>query len=120
MTDNSSQLAVSLFKLNKKIGDMEINAQTIMTVTRFAMEVVEATKLKGTQQKELAIKLIRKVVVEAPISDDKEKLLLDMIDQGILANTIELVVDASKGELDVNAAVAVASGCCVTFLKSRK
>jgi len=115
MTDNTSQLAVSLFKLNEKLGDMEINAQTILTVTRFSMEVVEATKLKGAAQKELAIKLVRQVVVEAPISDDKEKLLLDMIDQGILADTIELVVDASKGKLDINTVVTVASGCCKLF-----
>ena len=42
-------------------------------------------------------------------------ILLDMIDQGILANTIELVVAASKGNLDINAVVAVASGCCKLF-----
>jgi hypothetical protein len=114
MTD-TSQLAVSLFKLNEKIGDMEINAHTIITVTKFSMEVVEATKLKGAAQKELAISLVRQVIVEAPISDEKEKLLLDMIDQGILANTIELVVAASKGNLDINAVVAVASGCCKLF-----
>ena len=114
MTD-TSQLAVSLFKLNEKIGDMEINAQTIITVTKFSMEVVEATKLKGAAQKELAISLVRQVIVEAPISDEKEKLLLDMIAQGILANTIELVVAASKGTLDITTVVAVASGCCKLF-----
>jgi len=112
MEDNSSQFAVSLYKLKKKIGDMEINAQTVIKVLRFAMEVVEATQLKGQAQKDLAIKLVRQIVSDAPISDDKEKLLLDMIDQGILANTIELVVDASKGKIDINTAVAVATGCC--------
>ena len=119
MTD-TSQLAVSLLKLNEKIGDMEINAQTIMTVTRFSMEIVESTKLKGAAQKELAISLVRQVIVEAPISDDKEKLLLDMIDQGILANAIELIVDVSKGDVDINTVVAVASGCCSALLRSRK
>jgi hypothetical protein len=83
MTD-TSQLAVSLLKLNEKIGDMEINAQTIMTVTRFSMEIVESTKLKGA------------------------------------ANTIELIVDVSKGDVDINTVVAVASGCCSALLKSRK
>jgi len=58
-------------------------------------------------------------VVDAPISDDKEKLLLDLIDNGILANTIELVVDATKGEIDVNNVTQVAAGCCATFLKKR-
>ena len=62
------------------------------------MEVVEATQLKGEDQKKLAIKLVREVVVEAPITDEKEKLLLDLIDQGVLGNTVELIVQASKGE----------------------
>ena len=115
MEDNSSQFVVSLHKLKEKIGDMEINAQTIIKVLQFAMEVMEATKVKGPAQRDLAIKLVRQIVTDAPISDEKEKLLLDMIDQGILANTIELVVAASKGNLDINAVVAVASGCCKLF-----
>lgn len=120
MAENTNVFKTSLNALKEKVGTMEINAQTIITVLRFAMEVVEATQLKGAAQKELAIKLVRQIVVEAPISDDKEKLLLDMIDSGILSDTVELVVDATKGELDVNAAVKVAAGCCATFLKRRK
>ena len=65
--------------LNNKIGNMEINADNIITVLRFAMECVEVTELKGEAKKNLAIKLVRQVVEEAPISDEKEKLLLDMI-----------------------------------------
>ena len=119
MTDNS-QLEISLSQLNEKIGDMEINAQTIMTITKFSMEIVESTDLKGAAQKELAIGLVKQVIVEAPISDDKEKLLLDMIEQGILANAIELIVDVSKGDIDINTVVAVASGCCSALLKVKK
>ena len=116
MENNNSLFAVSLRKLQGKIGDTEINAQTIIKVLRFAMEVVEAApNFKGPAQRDLAIKLVRQIVIEAPISDEKEKLLLDMIDQGILANTIELVVAASKGNLDINMVVAVATGCCKLF-----
>ena len=116
MENNNSLFAVSLRKLKGKIGDTEINAQTIIKVLRFAMEVVEAApNFKGPAQRDLAIKLVRQIVVEAPISDEKEKLLLDMIDQGILANTVELVVAASKGNLDINMVVAVATGCCKLF-----
>uniref|UniRef100_A0A6C0C727 Uncharacterized protein n=1 Tax=viral metagenome TaxID=1070528 RepID=A0A6C0C727_9ZZZZ len=117
MTDITSHFTASLVKLKEKIADMEINAQTIMTVARFSMEVVETTELKGDEQKELAVKLIRQVVVEAPISDNKEKLLLDMIDQGILGYTIDLIVASSKGELDINVVVTAATGCCAVFLK---
>ena len=117
MEDNTSQFAVSLHKLKQKIGDTEINAQTIIKVLKFAMEVVEATQIKGEAQKELATKLVRQIVVDAPISDDKEKFLLDMIDQDILGNTIELIVEATKGELDINAAVAIATTCCMGLIR---
>jgi hypothetical protein len=113
------EFTVSLKTLKEKIGDMEINADTIIQVLRFAMEVVETTELKGEDQKKLAIKLVREVVVEAPITDEKEKLLLDLIDHGVLGNTVELIVQASKGELDINAAVAVAKGCCLSFMKKK-
>ena len=111
--------AVSLHKLNGKIGDMEINAQTSITVLQMAMEVVESMPVKGAAQKDLAIKLVRKVIIDAPISLEKEKLLLDLVDQGILASTIDLVINASRGELDINTVIAVASGCCASFLKKK-
>lgn len=119
MSDNEIFIE-ALAKLNGKIAGEEVNAKTIMTILRFAMEVVEATKVKGAEQKILATKLVRQVVVEAPITDDKEKMLLDMIDEDILGDTIDLIVSASKGELDINAVVEVATGCCAAFIKSKK
>ena len=104
----------SLSKLKEKIGDLVINAETIVQVLKFAMEVVEVTELKGKAQKDLAIKLVRIVVVEAPISDEKEKLLLDMIDNNILSNTVDLVIAATQGKLDINKVVEVGKVCCKT------
>lgn len=108
-----------MIELKKKIDGIEVNADTVITILKYAMEVVELSKAKGSAQRELAIKLVRKVVIDAPIDDDREKLLLDLIDNGILANTIELVIEASKGEIDVNNAAQVAVGCCATFFKKR-
>lgn len=110
----------SLKKLKERIGNMDVNAETIVTVLKFAMEVVEATQLKGEAQKTLVEKLVRQVVIDAPISDDKEKLLLDMIHNGIVGNMADLVVSATKGEVNVNSAVKVASTCCMSFMKRRK
>ena|ERR1711991_303923 len=103
--------------LKHKLQETEITVENIMTVVKFAMEVVEVTELKGDEQKNMAIDLVRRVVVEAPISDEKEKLLLDIIDQGVLGNTVDLVVDASKGNLKINNVVKVATGCCAAFCK---
>jgi len=84
------------------------------------MEIAEATKLKGNEQKVLVERLIKKVVKDAPISDENEKLLLDMVGEGVVGDVIDLVVSATKGELDVNAIEKAAVGCCLAVLKSRK
>ena len=54
------------------------------------------------------------------ISADQQQSLLAMIDNGIVADVITLVVSASKGELNINVAKEVAANCCLAFLKSRQ
>ncbi len=100
-----------------KIGKLEINTQTIIVILKMAMEIVEATQLKGTAQKQLCIKLVKDIVIAAPLSGSHEKLILDMIDSGVLDNTIDLVIDATQGKIDINAAIGVATGCCGAFMK---
>ena len=100
----------SLTELKKRLADKEVNAATLIVILRIAIEMVEATRLKGEEQKELANRLVRQIIVE------NEKLLLDIIDQKVLENTIDLVVSASKGELDVNSVREVAKTCCLPFI----
>ena len=92
----------SLNELKSRLEGTDININNIMFVVKYAMEIVEATKLKGKAQKEFANKLIRQIIVDAPISDDKEQLLLTMVDEGVLADTIEMIVLASRGKLNIN------------------
>ena len=54
MAENTNVFKTSMKALKEKIGHTEINAQTVITILRFAMEVVETTQLKGEAQKELA------------------------------------------------------------------
>jgi len=103
--------------LKHKLQNVEVNVENLMVVLRFAMEVVEVTELKGNSQKELALRLVRTIVVEAPVSDEKEKLMLDIIDNDVLGNTVDLIVHASKGNLNINKAIKVATGCCSSFFK---
>lgn len=105
-------------QVNGKLGDLDINPQTVMTVVRFAMEVVEASELKGEEQKAMVLRLLEHVIRVAPISDEREKLCLDMLSEGVVANTIDIIIDASRGKLDVNTVaenaieVAASTGCC--------
>ena len=113
---------ISLKKLNEKLEsrNIEITPGSITIVIKICMEIAEATRLKGKEQKVLVERLVKKVVKDAPISDEKEKLLLDMIEEGVVGDVIDLVVSATKGELDINAVEKAAVGCCLALLKSRK
>ena len=108
-----------LKQIKLTIGTTEINAKNIMYIVKVAMEVVEASEVKGSEQKVLVNKLVSKLVIDAPISDAKEKLLLDILDEGIVDEVIDLVVSASKGELNLNAAKEVATSCCLGLFKNK-
>jgi len=128
MSTNSNELLVaaafdhSLKLLNSRLSEhnVEVTPKSITTIIKLAMEIAEASKLKGKNQTTLVTKIVRKVVVDAPIADDQEKLLLDMVDGGVVADVITLVISATKGELDINTAKEVAANCCLAFLKSRQ
>ena len=49
-------------------------------------------------------------------ADEREKLLLDMIDQNVIENTIDLIVAATRGELDINSVQEVVKTCCLPFV----
>ena len=111
---------LALKQLQKRIGLTEVNAQSLILVVKYAMEVVEMTELKGTEQREFALRLIKRVIVDAPLNDDDEELCMSMVKSGAVGQTIDLVVDATNGQLNVNSAVRLAENCCFTFLSSRK
>lgn len=115
-------------KLDLKIGSLEITPQSVMSVVRFAMEVVESTQLKGNEQKDMVLRLLRHVITVAPISDEKEALCLQIIDDGVVSNTIDIIVAATQGQLEVNTVVenvveiAADTGCCglLALLQKKK
>ena len=85
----------------KELG-LELEPNSIMSYVKLCMEIVEKTDVKGKEQKTLVIQLITKLVKDAPISDEREKLCLDVLSSGIVGDTIDLIVMASRGQLDLN------------------
>ena len=114
-------LSELLEKLRIKLGPVELNGRSLMVAMRYAMEIVEVTKLKGEEQKQMVIRLLRCLVIDAPLSEKKEKLCLQLIDKGVISQSIDLVVDATKGNINVNSAVnmvsnaVVSTNCCGAF-----
>jgi|TARA_B100000963_G_scaffold107261_1_gene93244 hypothetical protein len=112
----------ALLKLQTTLKErnIEVSSKTITQIVKIAMEIVEATKLKGKEQKALVERIVRKIVTDAPLDESKKSIVISMLDEGIVGDVIDLVVSATKGELDINSVEKVATGCCLAFLKSRK
>ena len=112
----------ALLKLQSTLKErnIEVSSKTITQIVKIAMEIVEATKLKGKEQKVLVERIVRKIVNDSPLEESKKSIVISMLDEGIVGDVIDLVVSATKGELDINTVEEVATGCCLAFLKSRK
>ena len=102
-------------KLRKRTKNLIITPKTLMCILQYAMEIVELTILKGSEQKNMAIKLVRSIVIACPLDESNKNLCLRMLDEGIIENTIELIVAATKGEIAVNPVIDVAKSCCGFF-----
>jgi hypothetical protein len=93
-----------------------LSPSTVMHVLRIAMEVVEGAPIKGAEQKELAVSIIKELAGSDAIPEEHRFLIKSLVDGGLINDTIELVVDATKGNLDVNKVAKVANGCLSRIL----
>lgn len=102
--------------LNDRIVHIKVSAKTLITILQYVIEVVELSEARGPQKKVLALSLLTNVVDDAGLDDDEKKLCMDMIENGTLGDTIDLVVSASRGKLDLNSVAKTGALCCITFL----
>lgn len=108
----------TLAKLKVKVSAISIRSSTLHLIIKYVMELVEQTPLKGSEQKEMALKLIKELIVDLTEGED-ERVLLQLLNDGTIGNMIDLIVDATKGRLDINTALQVTSGClnrCIPYL----
>lgn len=108
----------TLAKLKVKVSAISIRSSTLHLIIKYVMELVEQTPLKGSEQKEMALKLIKELIVDLTEGED-ERVLLQLLNDGTIGNMIDLIVDATKGRLDINTALQVTTGClnrCLPYL----
>ena len=108
----------TLAKLKVKVSAISIRSSTLHLIIKYVMELVEQTPLKGSEQKEMALKLIRALIIDFTNGED-ERVLIQLLDDGTIGNMIDLIVDATRGRLDINTAVQATTGClnrCLPYL----
>ena len=81
------------------------------------MEAIEDTPVKGQEQKEFALKVMKGLVEELPENNPEKIFLLESLESGSVDGMIELVVAASKNELTINHVATVSKACLPTLSK---
>lgn len=89
-------------ELKKKIENTEISVDNLIKILQVVLEVVESTKVKGPQKKVYAISLLKQIVSEADIDKSEKDNCNILINNGIISNTIDLVITASKKKTKLN------------------
>ena len=114
-----------------KSQNVVISLDTIMCMLRIAMVIVEQSNESGKNKKEFVVRMIAKIVSDCACSStmsiEMKVEILNMLYTPLFDDTIKLVVDASKGMIDLNKVQEVASqvavGCfsrCLAFMSKKK
>ena len=118
------------FEKQIKSQNIVISMETIMSMLRIAMVIVEQSSETGKNKKDFVVRMIAKIVTDSTdltiINAEMKLEILNMLYSPLFDDTIKLVVDASKGTLDLNkvqeVAAQVAVGCfskCLAFLSKK-
>ena len=100
----------TLEAIKEKVSLITIRPSTLYLIIKHVMEEVEKTPVKGPEQKEMALKLIKALIIDLTENED-EKVLLDLLNDGTIANFMDLIVDVSKGKININKISKVSIGC---------
>lgn len=124
--DAASQGAAhALQEVRERLGETVISPGSFMLLVRYVMEVVEGKPIKGKAQKDLALEILNLFIDESEFAEADKEMCRTLITSGAVGDTIDLIVDATQGNINVNAVASVAVGCigaCITrwFGKGRK
>ncbi len=108
MPQDSLLFEVALNTVRDYLADQGIeivSEKTLMTALPLVIECVETIKgknISGVQKKDLALRVVRFVVLESPIEERRKAMLLDLIDGGTIETTVDIIIAASKGKFELN------------------
>lgn len=82
-----------------------VSEKTLMEALPLVIECVEAAKDKGItgeEKRNLVLKVVLFIVKQSGLDEHKKAKLCGLIEDGTVETTINMVVDASKGKLQLN------------------
>lgn len=88
--------------LKDRLGGTRISKSTIDIILKEAMELVEEMNIPGSDKLDNVIRIVKNLINDFLEDGEEKRLLIEIIDNNILENTIKLIVKASKGEININ------------------
>ena len=103
MSDSNTEVVAGLVvTLKDRIGLTKITANTIHVILKEAMELVEELNIPGSEKKDNVIEVVKCLVNDLVDNVEEKKLIMDIIDNNVLENTMDLIIKATKGEININ------------------
>ena len=108
LTESNDIFNMVLDKAHNFLIQRDINIvskKTLMKALPIVIECVETVSdgnITGEQKKDLALKVLLFIVNESKIEEHDKNTLVELIEGGTLETTIEIIIDASKGKLQLN------------------
>ena len=104
------------FSKQIKENNVSITPETVMRLLRLAMIIVEQTNESGSKKKEFVINLLKEVVMNNKVMLTEHKLeALNLITGGVVSDSIDFLIDASKGNFNVNKVEKIAEEVAKEF-----
>ena len=97
------------------LGQLE-NDTDIFRYLKVIIENVEQENLKGNEKKDLAIRILEDIIKTSTLDDAKQTYCLSLIEHGVVSNSIDLIISAASGDLEVNMNIKTAESICNNFI----
>ena len=97
------------------LGELK-NDEDIFKYLKLIIENVERENLKGNEKKKLAIRILEDIIKISPLDNAKQVYCLSLIEHGVVSNSIDLIISAASGNLEVNMDINTTQAACSQFI----
>ena len=92
------------------------NDNRIFDYLKIIIENIEHENFKGHEKKELALRILRDIITESSLDQMKQTFCISLIDNGVIGNSIDIIISAASGNLEVNMTMNTAETVCSRFI----
>jgi hypothetical protein len=91
-----------IYNLKSKYGETRITKKSIHHILKETIELVDKIKCNGPQKKKHVITIMKTLINDLVDDENEKELFISIIENDILENMIDLIIDASRGKININ------------------